>query len=143
MPFIYAPTRSDLPQRGYGDLVPTSGRPKYRALADELRGQILSGRLAPGSPMASETELMRIHEVSRNTVRLAVGLLRAEGLVVTEHGRGSYVRPRLPVRRLGSERYRYEVAQADRGPPATSFTVDQGIEWSEYRLDREDRKSVV
>lgn len=34
----------------------------------------------------------------------AVGLLRVEGLVVTEHGRGSFVRTRRPPRRLGSPR---------------------------------------
>jgi GntR family transcriptional regulator len=127
--------------RRYRDLVATAGRPKYRALADELRGRILSGRLAPGRPVPSEAELMRAYAVSRNTVRLAVGLLRAEGLVVTEHGRGSYVRPQLPVRRLGSERYRQELQQARGGePPVTSFTADQQITWSAYRLEREFRE---
>lgn len=121
--------------------MPTPGRTKYRAVADELRARILSGRLAPGSPMASETQLMREHGVSRNTVRLAVGMLRAEGLIITEHGRGSYVRPRLPVRRLGSERYKQEAAQiTGEDPPTTSFTADQGIDWSAYRLDKEFRE---
>ncbi|HET6211233.1 MAG TPA: GntR family transcriptional regulator [Micromonosporaceae bacterium] len=121
--------------------MPTPGRPKYRTLADELRGRILSGRLAPGTPVPSETELMRVHAVSRNTVRLAVGLLRAEGLIVTRHGRGSYVRPRLPVRRIASERYRRELEQIDgTAEPATSFTADQQINWAAYRLDREFRE---
>jgi GntR family transcriptional regulator len=91
--------------------------------------------------MSSESELMREHGVSRNTVRLAVGLLRAEGLIITEHGRGSYVRPRLPLRRLGSERYRRERAQVGgASAPSTSFTADQGIDWSDYRLDRDFRE---
>ncbi len=80
-------------------------------------------------------------DVSRGTVREAIALLRAEGLVVTEHGRGTYTRPVLPVRRHGSDRYRRDIEQiaADR-QPATSFTVDQGIDWSEYQLDKEFRE---
>src|SRR5436190_2036505 len=42
--------------------------------------------------------------VARGTIRDAVGLLRSEGLVRTEHGRGSFVRDRPPVRRLAHDR---------------------------------------
>ena len=45
------------------------------------------------------------HSVARGTVRDAMDLLRAEGLVRTEHGRGSFVRDRPPVRRLAHDRF--------------------------------------
>src|SRR5947207_3288797 len=109
-----------------------SDRPAYKQLADLLRQQITTGELAPGAPVPSETTLMQRYGISRNTVRLAIQLLRSEGRVVTEHGRGTYVRPRQPVRRLGPDRYRADVApQGDE----TSFTRDHGAGWSECRLD--------
>lgn len=79
--------------------------------------------------------------VARGTVREALALLRAEGLVVTEMGRGTYARPAVPVRRLGSDRYRAELEQVRSGGLTTSFTVDRQVEWSDYSLDKEFRES--
>jgi GntR family transcriptional regulator len=112
-------------------------------VADELRRRILSGAIPPGALLPSETTLIAEFSASRGTIREAIGLLRVEGMVVTEHGRGSYARPVLPVRRVGSERYRHELdrlAQGADAPEETSFTRDQGIRWSEYQLDREFRE---
>src|SRR5262249_25269776 len=114
-----------------------SDRPAYKQLADLLRQQIMTGELAPGAPVPSESMLMQSYGISRNTARLAMQLLRSEGHVITEHGRGTYVRERPQVRRLGPDRYRADVAP--RGNE-TSFTVDQGINWSEYRLDKMSRE---
>ncbi|MGH8896248.1 MAG: GntR family transcriptional regulator [Egibacteraceae bacterium] len=79
-----------------------SDRAVYRQVADALRTAIRTGELVTGQRLPSETELIRRYGVSRNSVRMAVGLLRIEGLVVTEHGRGSFVRARRPLRRLRS-----------------------------------------
>jgi GntR family transcriptional regulator len=117
-----------------------SDRPAYKQLADLLREQIRSGGLAPGTPVPSEATLMQTHGISRNTVRLAIQLLRSEGHVVTEHGRGTYVRERPPVRRLGPDRYRADVAP--RGQE-TSFTRDHGIDWADYRLDKVFREVLA
>jgi GntR family transcriptional regulator len=78
-----------------------SDRPVYRQVADALRTAIQGGELVTGQRLPSETELMNQYGVSRNSVRTAMGLLRMEGLVVTEQGRGSSVRARRPLRRLG------------------------------------------
>ncbi|MCW3036181.1 MAG: putative transcriptional regulator, GntR family [Actinobacteria bacterium] len=72
-------------------LDPAGEQALYRQLADGLRGQILSGELAPGQRLPSEPELAEHYNVARNTVRLALGLLRAEGLVHTGRGRGTFV----------------------------------------------------
>lgn len=56
-----------------------------------LKEQILSGRLAPGAKLPSEAELIEEFAVSRTVVREAVTRLRAEGLVETFQGRGSFV----------------------------------------------------
>ena len=49
-------------------------------VADALRGEILSGALAPGAPLREE-EIARAHDVSRHTVRAALAALGAERLV--------------------------------------------------------------
>jgi len=80
-------------------------RPPSERLAAELRAAIESGSLAPGAKLPSERELAERHAMARNTVRQAVRLLAESGLVVSEHGRGVFVRPATSVIRLGNDRY--------------------------------------
>lgn len=47
-----------------------------------------------GDLLPSEQELCSTYAVSRTTVRLALGSLAGEGLIVRKQGRGSYVAPR-------------------------------------------------
>jgi GntR family transcriptional regulator, transcriptional repressor for pyruvate dehydrogenase complex len=56
-----------------------------------LKDKILAGDLAPGAKLPSESELIEEYAVSRTVVREAVTRLRAEGLVETHQGRGSFV----------------------------------------------------
>ena len=56
-----------------------------------LKDKILAGDLPPGHKLPSEAELIDEYGVSRTVVREAVTRLRAEGLVETFHGRGSFV----------------------------------------------------
>ncbi|MEU7617165.1 GntR family transcriptional regulator [Micromonospora rifamycinica] len=117
---------------------PPPRQPRYRQIADELRARIEAGVLPPGAPLPTEPEMMQEWGVSRGPVREAIALLRAEGLISTARRRGSHVRPRWPVRRLGPERYRVEVEQRDGSPdrPATSFTADQRIGWDAFSMDK-------
>jgi GntR family transcriptional regulator len=88
-----------------GVLDTASDRPVFQQIADQLRASISSGSIAAGEKLPSEAALMRHHGVARMTVRQALGVLKAEGLVVAEHGRGVFVRPRPVMRRLGSDRF--------------------------------------
>ena len=69
--------------------------PLYRKIAEDLRGQIKAGELAPGDRLKSEAELMEEYgqdgKVSRNTVRDAIRLLVGRGLVETRAGQGTFV----------------------------------------------------
>jgi GntR family transcriptional regulator, transcriptional repressor for pyruvate dehydrogenase complex len=56
-----------------------------------LKARILDGTLPPGTKVPSESELIEEYAVSRTVVREAVTRLRAEGLVETFQGRGSFV----------------------------------------------------
>ena len=66
-------------------------------LADELRGLIRSGELAPGDKLPSEPELAHDRAVSRSSMRAAITMLEEEGFVRRRHGSGTYVtyRPAL------------------------------------------------
>jgi GntR family transcriptional regulator len=71
---------------------PESAVPVYRQLADALRGQIEAGDIPPGRRMPSETEIEQATGLARGTIRKSIEALRAEGLIVTVKGKGSYVR---------------------------------------------------
>jgi GntR family transcriptional regulator len=86
---------------GYVGLVLPSRFP-YRGIVDEPRASILEGRLAGGERLPSHNELAERYRTSRTTMRRAIALLKAEGLVDTEQGRGAFVRPKPHVRLLRS-----------------------------------------
>lgn len=65
--------------------------PLYYQLAGLLREQIRSGDLGGGDQIPSERDLMQEHGLSRNTVRQSLGILEKEGLIVRDHGHGTYV----------------------------------------------------
>lgn len=64
-------------------------------------------------------------------MRSALSRLRSEGLIESRARAGTIVRPRPPVHRMPADRYRDRPGDRD-----TAFTRDQGIQWSEYRLDK-------
>lgn len=80
-------------------------QPPSRTIAEDLRNQIDSGTLAPGDKLPSERELASRYGTARNTAREAIRLLSNAGLVSSEQGRGSFVRPATPLIRLGNDRY--------------------------------------
>jgi GntR family transcriptional regulator len=63
----------------------------YSAITDSIR----SGRLRPGDRLPTERQFCEQLEVSRATVRRALGQLVEEGIVEAQVGRGSFVRASL------------------------------------------------
>ena len=63
----------------------------YSAITDAIR----SGRLRPGDRLPTERQFCEQLEVSRATVRRALGQLVEEGVVEAQVGRGSFVRAGL------------------------------------------------
>jgi GntR family transcriptional regulator len=72
----------------------------YQRIVEDLRKEILTARRQPGERLPSEHELAEQYQTSRPTVRRAIAMLKAEGLVVTEQGKGAFVRPTPHVRLL-------------------------------------------
>ncbi|MGA5758080.1 GntR family transcriptional regulator [Nonomuraea bangladeshensis] len=73
-------------------MVRHTGQPAYLQIADDLRAQIRGGSLAPGAPLPSTTKLAEQYDASLSVVKLAVGVLRTEGLVIGQQGKGVFVR---------------------------------------------------
>ncbi|MCD8076215.1 MAG: GntR family transcriptional regulator [Lachnospiraceae bacterium] len=66
---------------------------KYYAIAEALREEIIR-RGPQGDPkLPTEAELMRVYHVSRQTVRQALSVLLAEGLIEKRQGSGTYISP--------------------------------------------------
>jgi DNA-binding GntR family transcriptional regulator len=63
----------------------------YRRVADDIANRIASGELAPGARLRSERELAEHYEVSYGSIRRAMEVLRERGLVVSVHGRGTFI----------------------------------------------------
>ena len=70
----------------------TPSKPRYRQLADDLRGEILSGTM-PVDAFPTESVLCARFGVSRFTVREALRQLQADGLIHRRRGSGTVVRP--------------------------------------------------
>jgi len=78
-------------------MVRTDERPLYEQVADDIRSQIDGGALQPGAVLPTEGELAATHKVSRQTVRVALQRLAAEGLLTSGKGRGHRVRDYAPM----------------------------------------------
>jgi GntR family transcriptional regulator len=114
------------------NLDPTSDRPVFRQISDHLRDAITSGRLSEGAQLPSETQLIDHYGVTRMTARQALGVLKSEGLVVAEHGRGVFVRARPNLRRLASDRF----ARQHRAQGKAAFIAEVEGAGSKPTVDR-------
>ncbi|MBB2912437.1 DNA-binding GntR family transcriptional regulator [Streptosporangium becharense] len=73
-------------------MVEKSGRPAYLQIVDELRGQIRAGSLPPGTALPSIAQLCERFDVSASVVKAAISVLRTEGVVIGQQGKGVFVR---------------------------------------------------
>jgi GntR family transcriptional regulator / MocR family aminotransferase len=82
----------------YNLLLPAreASTPAYRWLYAALRGDILAGRLRPGSRLPATRDLARQYNLSRGTVLSAFEELKAEGYLHGSRGSGTYVSSVLP-----------------------------------------------
>jgi GntR family transcriptional regulator len=67
--------------------------PLYEQLARIIRDRILSGDIPAGRRVPSQEELIQEHEISVRTVDSAMKLLKAEGLIEAQKGKGLFVLP--------------------------------------------------
>lgn len=68
-----------------------AGVTQYLQLASILRHQIAHGELVSGQRLPTVLQLAEQYQVAGITVRQAYGLLKTEGLITSDRGRGTYV----------------------------------------------------
>jgi GntR family transcriptional regulator len=73
-------------------LTTDDARPPYLQLADLIRSNIESGKYSPGEKLPTHRQLAEFHGVAPMTVQSAFRILRDEGLITSQQGRGSFVR---------------------------------------------------
>jgi GntR family transcriptional regulator len=81
-----------------GIQAPGEGGPQltYMRVAEDITARIHSGELRPGVRLLSERDLATHYGVAFHTIRSAMKVLRERGLIVSVHGRGTFVQEDLP-----------------------------------------------
>jgi GntR family transcriptional regulator len=97
----------------------------YQRVAADLRAAILDGRRLPGDRVESEWDLAELYTTTRPTIRKAIAVLRGEGLVVSEQGKGTFVRPRPPLQ-LTITAANYRRHRATGLPGFNAQVIEQG-----------------
>ena len=88
--------------------------PLYLQIADELRSNIQESVYRVGDRLPTEAELAARFGVNRHTLRRAVELLRHEGLIRVDRGRGTFVAA-APITYSIGKRVRYNRALQAQG----------------------------
>ena len=68
-----------------------SAVPIYRQLVEQVRREVMLGRLAPGDQLPTLREVVEALTINPNTVVKAYSELEHEGLVVRRQGTGTFV----------------------------------------------------
>ena len=63
----------------------------YLQVANLIAARIQSGELAKGARLPAERDMAVEYGVAYDTIRRATAVLRVRGLIVTVHGRGTFV----------------------------------------------------
>lgn len=71
--------------------------PLHFKISEKIREWIYIGQYLPGERLPSEHQLMEQFDVSRITVRRALSNLVHEGLIVSRHGKGAFVKEKQRV----------------------------------------------
>lgn len=93
--------------------------PLYSQLMGIIKRSITSGALKVGDLLPSEAELCRAYDISRNTVRQAIGALEEEGFVVRKRGKGTFVSDPNTRRKGVQYSFTTEISQLGKSPSST------------------------
>lgn len=69
----------------------TSMEPIYEQIMTQIKAEVIDGTLPAGSALPSVRALSKDLKISALTVKKAYDNLETEGLVVTVHGKGSFI----------------------------------------------------
>ena len=133
----------------FGNIVQSSDIPLYYQLLSIIKRGIKVGVIKTGDILPSEAELCASYNISRSTVRHAVGELEREGLVVRRRGKGTFIsEPKL--NRKMDEVYSFSKEMRNLGLEPSSKILDFQIIAAQMDLgkslemkDRDDAYKIV
>ena len=102
--------------------------PKYAQVIAELQQRIENGEYPPGSLMPSEHQLSGEFGIARPTVVRALRVLRQEGWIETQQGKGSFVRGRPALAEVtGARRGAAELDRDESREPGELVSVGLAV----------------
>lgn len=104
-----------------------SDRAKYKQLADDLREEILSGRLQHDAAIPSEKRLQQEYGLSRTAVRSGIDILKHEGLIEVAAPRGTFVRTAPPTEVVTLRRGDELMARMPLPKERAKFGIREGV----------------
>jgi GntR family transcriptional regulator len=87
--------------------------PIYRQIAEQISGDILSGRLAPDEQVMSTNRYAAFYRINPATAAKAFQRLVDDGLLYKKRGIGMFVSPEAPNRLRARHRERFYAAVVD------------------------------
>lgn len=107
-------------------------------VAKRLREAVSSGEIKRGEKLPSEQVLCQSYGVSRSVVREALSLLKSDGLIISQQGRGQFVNP------AGSSAFRIEPDFEDRDslPRLFEFLLAVEVAATEMAAKRRTKKQL-
>jgi DNA-binding GntR family transcriptional regulator len=119
--------------------------PKYALVVAEIQRRIESGEYPPGSMLPSEHQLSDEFQIARPTAVRALRVLRQDGWIETQQGKGSFVRGRpalagLEAQRPGEEALNRDesgdLIEASTATPPARIAALLGLDGSERAVAR-------
>lgn len=125
--------------------------PKYSVVAAYLREQVETGAMKPGDRLPSMAEIQERFAVSLSTVQKVHDMLDQEGLIVREHGRGTFVASRRRTGLIGfiggvfsqTQRFHHSFQVAEGISEVTAREDMQIVEINEQSLAGADKVDGV
>ena len=74
------------------EINPLSSKPIYQQIVDNLKHKISIGELGKGEQLPTVRQLADQLNINFNTIARAYRILDEEGIITTQHGRGTYIR---------------------------------------------------
>lgn len=105
-------------------LKPIGQQPVVWNVIDQLTQAMTMGKLRPGDKIPTETELSESLQVSRNSVREAVKILVAYGILEIRRAEGTFIRQRSFPTDAQSADLRHYVHAGRLLPPAEGVSPD-------------------
>ncbi len=117
--------------------------PKHLQIAADLRARIASGELQPGDKVESVKTLSERYGLNQTSVRSAVDLLRAEGLIDRRAGSGTYVKARNRLTRRAHARDMRLPTQPSTSPFARDVIAAGMVPRWDYQSERKTASPAI